>query len=95
MGYDASYTSVKYVDSGLCWRCCYGFHGGFKAFFCKTLQPSRVNAIFMLAGYDYFAVLKHVINCTLINVDLGQILRENLIFLKYIFFHSLKFSVEI
>lgn len=90
MGYDGAYTSVKYADSGVCQGCCSGFKT-----FCKTLPPSRVNAIFVLAGYDYFAVLKHLINYTSINVDLGQILRENLIFLEYIFFHSLKFSVEI
>lgn len=62
-------------------------------FFFFNLLPSRVNAILVLADYGY--VLKHLINYTSINVDLGQILRENLIFLKYIFFHSLKFSVEI
>lgn len=60
----------------------------------KTLLPSRVNTIFVLADYGY--VLKHLINYTSINVDLGQILRENLIFLEYIFLilssFQLKFS---
>lgn len=53
-----------------------------------------MNTIFVLADYGY--VLKHLINYTSINVDLGQILRENLIFLEYIFLilssFQLKFS---
>lgn len=71
-------------------HCC--FYNGFKTFvklFCHREQ----NAILVLPGYDYFVVLKHLINYLSVNVDLGQIARENLIFLKCIFFHSFKFSV--